>query len=513
MVASVTPLVSIVIPFHDPGDFLHEAIGSILTQTVSDWELLLVDDASLDGSPEIARAYASLGDGRVRTLSAGRGSPVGMSSARNVGIQAATGEFVAFVDADDMWEREKLERQLATLSENPEAALVYGPTLWWYSWTRRGEDASRDFLQDINVETERLYPAGSLLETLLRRPHPTMTPALIRRAALETVGGFEPRFRGMFEDQVAFVKIAEREPVYVAADGWYRWRQHADSSCAVSEATGRYDHERSVFGEWLTDSLRASGPASRLAAVERALRPPKPVPPSPGARARAVAGRGTARLRAAARRSPIRLDRVDPVSRGWGYDRGLPVDRFYIERFLAKNGAAIRGHVVEVGGDEYTKRFGRGVTRSEILHVDDSNERATIIADLEAAPQLPSDAYDCIVITQTLQFVYDVRAVVETLHRVLRPGGVILATVPGISHLGGDEWRQAWSWRFTAASAARLFGDVFADGPVRVDAHGNLATSVAFLYGLAVEDLRSETFERDDADYDLLITIRAEKAQ
>jgi SAM-dependent methyltransferase len=218
-------------------------------------------------------------------------------------------------------------------------------------------------------------------------------------------------------------------------------------------------------------------------------------------------------LRPASRRSPIRLDRVDPVSRGWGYDRGLPVDRFYIERFLAKNGAAIRGHVVEVGGDEYTKRFGRGVTRSEILHVDDSNERATIIADLEAAPQLPSDAYDCIVITQTLQFVYDVRAVVETLHRVLRPGGVILATVPGISHLGGDEWRQAWSWRFTAASAARLFGDVFADGPVRVDAHGNLATSVAFLYGLAVEDLRSETFERDDADYDLLITIRAEKAQ
>ena len=153
--------------------------------------------------------------------------------------------------------------------------------------------------------------------------------------------------------------------------------------------------------------------------------------------------------------------RVTPVSRCFGYDRGQPIDRYYIENFLAANAGDIRGRVLEIGDNSYTRQYGgERVTVSDVLHVEDGGRGATIVGDLAQGDNIPSDAFDCVILTQTLQFIYDVHAAVRTLHRILKPGGVILATVPNITSTGDVEWEKTWFWGFTHLSAARLFGEL-----------------------------------------------------
>lgn len=207
--------------------------------------------------------------------------------------------------------------------------------------------------------------------------------------------------------------------------------------------------------------------------------------------------------------------RLQPISRVFGFDRGLCIDRYYIEDFLARHADDIRGHVLEIGDDGYTRKFGgERVTRSDVLHVVEGNPKATIVADLTCCDHIPTDAFDCIVFTQTLQFIYDVRAALRHLHRILKPRGVLLATFPGISQISRydmDRWGDYW--RFTTLSARRLFEEVFPPENVTVEAHGNVLTAVAFLHGLAAQELKQEELDYHDPDYEVLITVRAVKEQ
>jgi len=207
------------------------------------------------------------------------------------------------------------------------------------------------------------------------------------------------------------------------------------------------------------------------------------------------------------------LRRTSPVSRRFGYDRGLPVDRHYIEAFLARASPEIRGRVLEIGDAAYTERFGgTRVTRSDVLDVRADAPGATIVGDLQDAPQIPSDAFDCVILTQTLQLVFDLPATLRTVHRILRPGGVLLVTVPGITSTGDPQWRETWYWSFTARSVERLLGEVFGPGRVEVEAFGNVLTSTAFLHGLAAEELTAGEFATFDPDYATLVTAVARKA-
>jgi SAM-dependent methyltransferase len=207
------------------------------------------------------------------------------------------------------------------------------------------------------------------------------------------------------------------------------------------------------------------------------------------------------------------LRRLTPVSPVFGCDRGQCIDRWYIERFLSAHASDVHGRVLEVAEDTYTRRFGaEKVSRSDVLHVLPGNRRATIVADLADGAALQSDAFDCIILTQTLLVIFDVHAAARTLHRMLKPGGTILATVPGISQISRydmDRWGDYW--RFTTLSAQRLFEEAFPRDQIKVRSHGNVLVATAFLYGLAVEDLRPDELEHDDPDYQLLITIRAVK--
>jgi len=207
------------------------------------------------------------------------------------------------------------------------------------------------------------------------------------------------------------------------------------------------------------------------------------------------------------------LRRLAPISRRWGKDRGgPPIDRYYIERFLAVHATDIRGRVLEVGDDTYTRRFGTGVERADVLHAQPGNPKATIVADLaQGAEELPAAAFDCVILTQVLQMMGDPGSAVRTLRRLLRPGGVVLATVAGISQV--SRWdMQRWGdyWRFTTLAARRLFEAAFPPELVSVEAHGNVLVAVAFLHGLAASELRPEELDQHDPDYPLLITVRAE---
>jgi SAM-dependent methyltransferase len=209
------------------------------------------------------------------------------------------------------------------------------------------------------------------------------------------------------------------------------------------------------------------------------------------------------------------LRRLDPVSRSFGTDRGLAIDRYYIERFLDSRRADIRGRVLEIGEDTYTRRFGGDqVTRSDVLHVHDRNRRATIVGDLANAPQIPDASFDCIILTQTLQLVFDLTAAMRTLHRILAPGGVLLVTVPGISQVAVQgEWGKTWYWAFTALAMERLLREHMQAEHVDSQVHGNVLASTALLYGLASEELTAEELDTVDPEYQLIIAARAVKGR
>lgn len=203
------------------------------------------------------------------------------------------------------------------------------------------------------------------------------------------------------------------------------------------------------------------------------------------------------------------LRSTKPVSSGWGFDRGRPVDRYYIESFLESRRQDMRGRVLEILNSDYADKYGAAVERVEILDIDPANQQATIIADLAAADSIPTASFDCFILTQTLQLIYDMKSAIAHSHRILRPGGVLLVTIPAVSRLAGDGYIDYW--RFTPASCARLFGEVFGAEQVRISAYGNVLSAVAFLEGMASEELSKRELDVIDERYPVLLTIRAVK--
>jgi SAM-dependent methyltransferase len=207
------------------------------------------------------------------------------------------------------------------------------------------------------------------------------------------------------------------------------------------------------------------------------------------------------------------LRRVTPISSIFGYDRGRPIDRYYIERFLSAHASDIRGHILEFGDDSYTRSFGGDrVKKTDVLHAREGNPRATIVGDLTSAEHIPSGTFDCVICTQVLMYVYRIGTAIRTLQRILKPGGVLLATLPGISQIARGDMEQ-WGeyWRFTTMSAERLFAEVFPPEEIKVAGYGNVLAAVAFLHGLAAEELEPEELDYNDSNYEVSITVRAVK--
>lgn len=208
------------------------------------------------------------------------------------------------------------------------------------------------------------------------------------------------------------------------------------------------------------------------------------------------------------------LRRVTPISRVFGFDRGLCIDRYYIEGFLKAHRTAIRGRVLEIGDASYTIKFGGDrVLHSDVLHINPDEPGATLHDDLgDPDCSIPENTFDCIILTQTLIVIPNFHQAISTLYRILSPGGVVLATFPGLAQISRyDMERWGEFWRFTDLSAHRLFSKVFGPEAISVDTHGNVLAAVSYLHGLASEELSPEELDHQDPDYQVVITVRAVK--
>jgi glycosyltransferase involved in cell wall biosynthesis len=545
------PLVTAVIIFLNTEPYLREAIESVLQQTYETWELMLVDDGSTDGSTAIAQQYAAQYPHKIRYIEHAGHQNRGMSASRNLGIRSGTGEYIALLDSDDVWLPRKLEDQVALLNAQPGAAMLYGRTQFWHSWTGDPEEFRYDRYTDLGLEPNRLVQPPALITLFLEKEDSIASTCsiLLRRSAYERFGGFEENFRDMYEDMVFYTKLYLESPVYVTDGCWDRYRQHPNGCNAVATREGRFsptqpNKSRETFLTWIETYLSKQGYEGTEVwnVLQKELWPYRhPVayrltrlPQSLKYRARQLLRAVTQRTLPISTRRWLRDRRkgrrtlpiigwgifasfrnVEPICRDFGCARGTPVDRYYMCQFLEEQSAHIRGRVLEIAENFLTQRYGgEKVTQSDVLHVAENNPYATIVGDLTKADHVPSDAFDCIILTQTLQFIYDVPAAIRTLYRILKPGGVLLATFSGISQISPpdmERWGQYWN--FTTLSARKLFSEEFPASHIEVKSHGNVLVATAFLQGVVLEDLRREELDHNDPEYEVLITVKATKPE
>ena len=533
------PLVTAIVIFYQAERYMDEAIASVFAQTWRNWELVLVDDGSTDGSTAIARRWAERHPDRVRVLEHPGHANLGMSISRNLGVGHARGDYVAFLDADDVWLPHKLAMQVGILETHPDVAMAYGPSEYWYGWSGKAEDLRRDHYGEIGIAPDTIVEPPGLLTMALENEGGTMPgicSLLVRREAFAQIGAFEKEFRGAYEDQVFLAKMFLQTRIFVTGTCSDRYRQHDESCCAQALRTGIYHPElphpaRETYLQWLRAYLAHEGvddPALRAALHKNLLPYDHPVVYGSRLRLRYVGRlvrRGLVRAlesllpaplyRALRRRwdggqwvPPVGFARLGslrrraPLSRHRGADRGTTIDRHYVQHFFARHAEDVQGDVLEFGGGASRIARAHGVTSHVVVPVDDTTRFRL--------SQLPEGGFDCIVATHVLQRVYDIRPFVKALHRVLKPGGVLLATLPGAGNVGADTVHDTY-WTFTTLAAQTLFEETFPSLKLVVEPCGNVLAATASLHGLAAEELRARELEHRDATYAVVLGVRAVK--
>ena len=255
------PLVSAIAIFLNEEEFLSEAIESVLAQTYQNWELLLVDDGSTDGSSAIALKYAKQYPDKIRYLQHPNGENCGMSASRNLGLKEAKGKYISPIDGDDVWMPQKLEEQVAILEAQPEAGMVFAPLWIWYSWTGNHEDRDRDHPYGVAKDggvhpfNNTLVSPPKMLSLFLRHEEFIPGGVLARKKIIEQVGGSEDSFRGNFEDAIVHLKVCLKYPVYVTDRLWYKYRIHPDSWSREVIRSGQAEAKLLVYLEWVEQYL------------------------------------------------------------------------------------------------------------------------------------------------------------------------------------------------------------------------------------------------------------------
>jgi SAM-dependent methyltransferase len=426
------------------------------------------------------------------------------AAAKNAGIRATGARAVVCIDAGCELHAAFLAQTVPHLDDATTAAAAT-----WIEWIGPGPRVSVDELPPVT------------LAACLANSDAVGDAVLIRRSDWLDAGGFD-----------------ESLPSLEAVDLWIRLLSVGRSIAMVPQPLTSYTVERGALyrAAWDGD-LRATAITQVLArhrplfdahvAEVLAEREARLLPmahrfrPLLARRDASLAESHSARARehdllggqaiSVATAQPGGDNRATPIARDWGFSRGTPVDRYYINAFLESCAADVRGNVLDVQEADNARRIGsHRVARVDVIDVDAANPRATVVADLRCAPNVPSESYDCIILTQTLHLVDDMPAVVAECARLLRPGGVLLATMPCISRIANDYGPAHDHWRVTAPAARRLFAEQF--GPnVQVESWGNVAAAAAFLYGMAVHELAPATLNFQDPHYPLLVTVRAQK--
>jgi glycosyltransferase involved in cell wall biosynthesis len=256
------PVVSIIVPFYNPGEFLAEAIASVFAQSYLDWELLLINDGTTDGSLKVAQYFAEEQAARVKLLAHPDGANHGLTETRNLGVRHTRGEFIALLDADDYWFREKLQQQVQILRNHPEAWMVFGRSEYWHSWNPadREDDSIPQLVPGGRIydppELWKLcYPFGSY-------GSPCPSDLLIRKTVVEQVGGFEECFDKTYpthEDIAFLAKVFFSVPVYVSKECWDRYRRHPESLWAEAQRGEGEERSRAFYFRWIAEYMKSRG--------------------------------------------------------------------------------------------------------------------------------------------------------------------------------------------------------------------------------------------------------------
>jgi GT2 family glycosyltransferase len=494
--------IAVVVTCFNLGRTLDEALGSVRHQTRQPDELVVVDDGSDDvHTQQVLARIQTEGVTVIRTGNRG------VSAARNLGIASTRAPLVVCLDADDVLDPAYLEKASARLSSRPDLDFV--------SCGMRGFGAA---------EYTWTPPQPELVEGLTRGV--VHNASMLRRTLWERVGGFDEAIPGS-EDLDFWTTVLEhggRGEVIEEPLLDYRVRPESRYHADIQPERHRrvmaafYDkhhatverHALAIIGAKEAFIVEQQEHVTRLEGRKRALEDELNALNDDIRRVtRDLERAGLARV------DWGELRRVTPLSPDWGSDRGRPLDRYYIENFLARHRDDIRGRVLEIKDPGYTRMFGGArVTASDVLDVDAANPLATIVVDLSAAHTVPSDAYDCFILTQTLNVLYDVRGALFHAHRVLKPGGVLLCTVAAAGRISyEDGGLDGDYWRFTEASLRRLFAERFPVGSFEVQGYGNVLAGAAFLYGLAAHELTNEELDATDPYFPLTYCIRARKGE
>lgn len=495
-----------------------DAIRSVLEQTYSPVEIIVVNDGSTDNTEAVAKQF----EGVKYIYQTNRG----LSTARNTGIGHSSGQYLVFLDADDWLYKDALAINYKYLQAHPEALFVSGGhDKISFRNSKKGQVLRED---DREVESDHYY-------WLLHGNYIGMHATVMYRRSVFNEFKFDESLRAC-EDYDLYLKISRNNTVghHTTRIAVYRWHQQNMSADAdmmlktVLEVLARQlpmlkdTSERFAYLEGVkawTDYYKPVYPEARAAYNQRAYSKLSSVKQfikknAPGFVLNALHKAGIyknynpppGKVKAG------HLKRLTPFSYEFGYDRGGPVDRYYIENFLDQSAARIKGRVLEIGDNFYTTKYGgKSVQQSEILHVDETNPNATFVGDLSNAPFLPDNSFDCIVLTQTLHLIYDFNAAIQTCYRVLKPGGCLLATVPGITPIDHGEWKKTWYWSFTRAAMQKAFHDPFPWTKLSVQNFGNIFAATAFLYGMGLPEVDKKTLDHQDEHYPVIITIEAVK--
>ena len=259
------PLVSVITIFLNADRFIREAIESVLAQDFTDFQLILVDDGSTDGSSDLARGYAERFPEQIVYLEHENHSNKGMSASRNLGIRHARGIYITFCDADDVWLPRKLFEQLQIFRDHPEIGMVCGAANYWHSW-RGGQD---QLVMSGHVQNVPLQPPEACLAVdPIGSAVAPCNDLLVRRDVVLQVGGFEDHFTGLYEDQAFLAKVYLATPVFFSSQVGLKYRQHSDSCVAVAKRGGNYEVARRHFLEWFAEYVRALPPPRPIGVQE-----------------------------------------------------------------------------------------------------------------------------------------------------------------------------------------------------------------------------------------------------
>ncbi len=493
--------IAVIIPCYNHGRTVRQALDSVLAQTRPAAEIVILDDGSTDLYTR--QVLSSLDIPGTRIL---RTANKGAAAARNHGIRLASAPYIVTLDADDMLEPSYLEKTGAMLDADPDLGFV--------------STAIQTFEGASYVWTP---PECNLLTALTRgSAHVT---SMFRRRLWESVGGFDETFPTA-EDLDFWISAMEAGFQGTVIDQpLLRCRVRIDSKHRRNVSQGGYLTAMEAILRKHSQTLEKLG--TELLLEKEAFLSEQCV------HLRDLEARQSALMQELALLDEVSnelsqslrrygtepvdwgdLRRLKPISPVWGIDRGKPIDRYYIDAFLERHQSDIMGRVLEVKDPGYTERFGgRQVINSEVLDIDRANPSATIVADLTKADEILSDLFDCFILTQTMQYIYDIRAAISNVYRILKPGGVLLCTLPSVSRIDREYVRPDGGdyWRFTEASVRALFAEVFPLECFNVTGFGNVMACTAFLYGLSPDDLKTAELDYTDPLFPLLFCVRAVK--